>query len=138
MPCLFCAVCLPVLRLREGRVCPPVGLAWPHCAIKFTGETVQGEGGPYRQFFADVVEELKRFVGSSSSLIIPSPNRRQKIGRCQEDFLMSPSAISAGQLEELFFLGVLMGAALRTGVFLELDFAVLTVCIGPLIACKTR
>ena len=44
--------------------------------IIFKGEHVMGEGGPYRQFFADIAQELQQKDSNlrKLNLLIPTPN----------------------------------------------------------------
>lgn len=51
----------------------------PHFSLKvvFQGENVEGQGGPYRQFFTDVVNELRDRL----PLLIPCPNAQSGVGK---------------------------------------------------------
>lgn len=93
----------------------------PHFSLKivFQGENVEGQGGPYRQFFTDVVNELR----SKLPLLIPCPNAQNGVGKNRDRYLVAPSVKSPMSLEMYEFLGVLMGCALRTGVYLNIDLA---------------
>jgi hypothetical protein len=46
--------------------------------VNFKGEMVQGEAGPYRQFFTDISNELAPDAGLN--LFIKTPNNANKIG----------------------------------------------------------
>lgn len=87
--------------------------AEPHLAIKidFKGEHVEGEGGPYRQFFTDVSKELKEVL----PLLIPCPNAQAKVGKNRDKYINNPSCNSRIHLKMYRFLGQLMGMAIRTG-----------------------
>eukprot|EP01125_Pyxidicula_operculata_P006688 TRINITY_DN229_c1_g1_i2.p1 TRINITY_DN229_c1_g1~~TRINITY_DN229_c1_g1_i2.p1 ORF type:complete len:4506 (-),score=1363.41 TRINITY_DN229_c1_g1_i2:44-12730(-) len=85
--------------------------------IDFKGEYVEGEGGPYRQFFTDVSKELK----GSLPLFIPCPNAQQKTGKNRDKYVVAPSLKSKMYLKMYRFLGQLMGMSIRTGVLLTLD-----------------
>ncbi len=91
----------------------------PHFSIKivFKGENVQGEGGPYRQFFTDVSKELQGIL----SLFIPCPNAQQGEGENRDKWIINPAANTSSHLAMFEFLGRLMGMALRTGVLLTMD-----------------
>eukprot|EP01122_Echinamoeba_exundans_P001572 TRINITY_DN115_c0_g1_i2.p1 TRINITY_DN115_c0_g1~~TRINITY_DN115_c0_g1_i2.p1 ORF type:complete len:3572 (-),score=989.42 TRINITY_DN115_c0_g1_i2:58-10773(-) len=91
----------------------------PHFSLKvdFKGEHVEGEGGPYRQFFTDVSKELTKVL----PLLIPCPNAQAKVGRNRDKFIVAPSCNSRGHLRMFRFLGQLMGMAIRTGVMLTVD-----------------
>ena len=86
--------------------------------VSFTGENVVGEGGPYRQLFNDIAQEL---TSSSSPLFIPCPNNVGQIGENREKYLPTPSSRSPELLSMYEFVGVLIGCCLRTGVRLSLD-----------------
>jgi len=92
----------------------------PHFSllIQFKGEHVEGEGGPYRQFFTDIARELKQ---QNMSLFVPCPNAQQIQGENRDKLVIAPSATSPTQLRMFRFLGQLMGMAIRTGVLLSLD-----------------
>jgi len=93
--------------------------AEPHFAIKivFKGENVQGEGGPYRQFFTDVSKEMQGVL----PLFIQCPNAQQGLGENRDKWLVSPSADSPLYLSMLEFFGRLMGLSVRTGALLTMD-----------------
>jgi len=96
------------------------GGAEPHFGIKivFKGEHVQGEGGPYRQFFTDVGKELQ----GTLPLLIPCPNASQGLGENRDKWVINPSCDAPIHIAMYEFLGRLMGLAIRTGVILPLDF----------------
>jgi len=96
----------------------------PHFSIKvdFEGENVQGDGGPYRQFFTDVSKELHNQL-IPIPLLTPCPNGVSNIGNNQDKYVLIPNANERIHLKLLTFLGQLMGMAIRTGVLLTLDFS---------------
>eukprot|EP01022_Parablepharisma_sp_SALTPOND_P017236 TRINITY_DN2714_c0_g1_i1.p1 TRINITY_DN2714_c0_g1~~TRINITY_DN2714_c0_g1_i1.p1 ORF type:complete len:4242 (-),score=491.35 TRINITY_DN2714_c0_g1_i1:9625-22350(-) len=98
--------------------------------IVFKGENVAGEGGPYRQFFADVSSELQPSLTSAGytdtrssalHLLCPTPNTKNKQGEGQDKYAFTPSAKATTDLLLYEFLGILMGCCIRTGVRLSLD-----------------
>lgn len=93
----------------------------PHVGFKveFKNELVQGLGGPYRQFFSDISNELNQFL----PLLIPTANNIAQKGDYKDRFTLSPSYNSSTALYHFEFLGVLMGICIRTGVHLTLDLA---------------
>jgi hypothetical protein len=105
----------------------------PHYAIKvvFKGENVEGEGGPYRQFFTDISRELSH---GAVPLFVPSPNAQAQVGDLRDRFVPRPSARSPTLLAMFAFLGRLMGVALRTGVVLPLSLPMFV--WRPLAACR--
>ncbi len=56
-------------------------------------------------------------------LLIPTPNAQSGVGKNRDRYIVAPSARSAVALEMYELLGVLLGIALRTGVFLNVDLA---------------
>ena len=101
--------------------------------IVFKGEHVMGEGGPYRQFFTDISNELQpvftslheQYEQKKLHLFIPSPNRINEIGDFREKFMINPSKRSSYSLQLYEFIGLLMGCAFRTKVFLSLNLPTL-------------
>eukprot|EP01022_Parablepharisma_sp_SALTPOND_P013306 TRINITY_DN1770_c0_g1_i1.p1 TRINITY_DN1770_c0_g1~~TRINITY_DN1770_c0_g1_i1.p1 ORF type:complete len:4067 (-),score=523.08 TRINITY_DN1770_c0_g1_i1:62-12262(-) len=98
--------------------------------IIFKGEYVVGEGGPYRQFFADISAELQPSPSSPGfsdifsntlRLLCPTPNTVNKQGDAKDKFTFTPSAKSTHDLLLYEYLGILMGCCMRTGVRLSLD-----------------
>ena len=91
----------------------------------FVGEHSQDAGGPYRQTFSTMAQELET---PSLPLLLPTPNGIGKIGRNRERWLLHPRAAdaSATQRDMLGFVGKLMGFALRNEEFLPLSLAPLT------------
>lgn len=81
--------------------------AEPHFSIKivFRGENVEGEGGPYRQFFTDISKELQGVL----PLLIPCPNAQSKVGNNRDKWILTPSCDSSLHLTMYEFLGRLMG-----------------------------
>ncbi len=99
----------------------------PHICFKveFKGELVQGIGGPYRQFFSDISLELqpKDVKGNTKilKLLYPSSNNQAEKGDYKDKFVIRPIQNDNNILNQLEFLGVLMGVCIRTGVHLTLD-----------------
>ena len=99
--------------------------------VIFKGELAMGEAGPYRQFFADISQELQPNNVSLASqyknlnLLVPSPNNYAKLGEGRDNFVINPSAKSSYHLQLFEFLGILMGCSVRTGTHLTLDLPTL-------------
>lgn len=55
----------------------------------------------------------------SLDLLLPSPNNRAKIGDFKHKWVLNPRKFDS--LPHYEFLGILMGACIRTGVHLTLD-----------------
>ena len=84
------------------------------------GEHVVGEGGPYRQFFTDIAEELQN-PAYGCPLLIPVPNRTENIGENRDKFTIAPSNRSPLMIEAYECLGALFGCCIRTGVKVPLS-----------------
>lgn len=102
--------------------------------IIFKGEYVVGEGGPYRQFFADMSTELQPSATSGGyadifstalRLLCPTPNTVNKQGEAKDKYTLTPAAKSTTELLLYEFLGILMGCCIRTGVRFSLDLPAL-------------
>jgi hypothetical protein len=106
-------------RLRAKR---PTGASDPFVSfiVIFAGENVVGEGGPYRQLFNDISNEL---LASGNPLFIPTQNNVMKAGEFRERYMPKPSSTSKELLQMFEFVGILMGCCLRTGVRLNLRLA---------------
>ena len=110
--------------LRRAR---PRGGA-PHTAfhVQFEGESVLGQGGPYRQLFSDVTRELQSTLTSDGlRLFVPTPNARSGVGENRHLFMPNPAMTSVQQLLLFEHVGRLMGAACRTRLLLSLELPVL-------------
>jgi hypothetical protein len=82
--------------------------------VKFTGEGVNDNGGPYRDCFNDFCLELQSRV---LPLLIPSPNARQETGANRDKWIVNPGC---HDLDMYRFVGRLMGVALRSKIYLNL------------------
>ncbi|KAG6623587.1 putative Hect-domain containing peotein [Phytophthora cinnamomi] len=100
----------------------PTGASDPFVSfiVIFAGENVVGEGGPYRQLFNDISNEL---LASGNPLFIPTQNNVMKAGEFRERYMPKPSSTSKDLLQMFEFVGILMGCCLRTGVRLNLRLA---------------
>jgi hypothetical protein len=113
--------------LARLRPAPPSGGA-PHVAlnVSFIGESVLGQAGPYRAFYASLSEELQTCNGPNDTfplrLFVPTPNNKNRIGEGRELYVPNPAAVSLQHLEMYEFTGRMIGMALRTRLFMALDF----------------
>jgi len=98
--------------------------------LKLVGEGVDDYGGPYRQAFEVICDELQndtewpdaRHRACLLPLFIPCPNRYSAVGDVGRDkFTLNPSARSPSLLRRFEFLGKLIGTAVRHGLLLGLD-----------------
>ena len=100
--------------------------------LKLIGEGVEDYGGPYRQAFEVVCDELQCDTEWPISkracllpLFIPCPNRYSGVGDGRDKYVLNPSARSASLLRRFEFLGKLMGIAVRHGLQLGLNLPIL-------------
>lgn len=116
------------MNLAQFRPKKPVS-SEPHLAfkIKFENEKVQGDGGPYRQFFEDVSMELQPTKLEQSvssrllSLLMPCTNQLYNEQEGKDKFMLNSEKTSSSDLSLYYFLGVLMGVCIRTGAKMILD-----------------
>jgi other hect domain ubiquitin protein ligase E3 len=104
----------------------PVG-AEPHLSFQIVlrGEHVVGEGGPYRQFFADISKELQP-LGSSADiknigLLVKTPNNSDGATLGKDKWTLAPCRNSSTDIAKYEFLGTLMGICIRTGAHMTLN-----------------
>jgi len=86
--------------------------------VTFVGEASIDAGGPYREALTQACSELQ---SSALPLFIPSPNQKNESGLFREKWIINPSAKSTTHLEMFKYFGGLIGYAMRTGEFLNLD-----------------
>jgi len=97
--------------------------------VKFVGEGVDDYGGPYRQVFEQVVDELQDDQEWPDSrracllpLLVPCPNRYNVMGDVGRDkFVFNPAPAGGSILRRFEFLGKLVGTACRHGLKMGLD-----------------
>jgi other hect domain ubiquitin protein ligase E3 len=121
------------IDLSQLRTQKPQGSA-PFLAFQaiFKGEHVVGEGGPYRQFFADISDELQPHISREAytdqsfddmplKLLIPTSNTATRVGNQREKYIFNPSLVKTSELSLFRFLGIMFGACFRTGARFGLD-----------------
>jgi hypothetical protein len=87
--------------------------------VDFAGEASIDAGGPYRELITMMSDELQ---SSDLPLFVPCPNHRAHVGSNQERWVPNPTAKNKQLYIQLYeFVGKLMGMAMRTGYFLNLD-----------------
>ena len=84
----------------------------------FAGERAHDAGGPYREAFAMMYLELQ---SPSLPLLIRTPNGRHSVGQNREKWILNPSASSSLHMDMYSFLGKLMGIAIRSKEYMELN-----------------
>ena len=100
----------PAARLRQREE-----MAW---RVKFQGEGHQGYQGPYREAISALCSELQ---ADQLRLLVPCANATGLVGENRDKFVPCPSTASREMLDVFFFVGQLMGVAMRTRNLLNLD-----------------
>ena len=86
--------------------------------LRFVGEGVSDNGGPYREIFGHMVEELQSPL---LPLFTPCQNRVGRVGENRERWVIDPTAgAGGGELDLFAFFGQMVGVGHRGGVNLEL------------------
>jgi E3 ubiquitin-protein ligase HERC2 len=85
--------------------------------VNLVGEGATDYGGPYRDVFHAICEELQ---SNSLDLFIKSPNNKSEVGSYRDRYIINPSANLEIHSNMYKFLGHLMGNALCTGNMLNL------------------
>jgi alpha-tubulin suppressor-like RCC1 family protein len=86
--------------------------------VTFVGEASIDAGGPYREALSQICTEMQ---SACLPLFIPSPNQKNESGLFREKWIVNPSAKSITHLEMFKYIGGLIGYAMRTGEFMNLD-----------------
>ena len=85
---------------------------------QFTGEGSIDAGGPYRECLSTIYSELQ---SNALSLFIPTSNQKNDTGSFREKWTVNPGALSNVELEMYKVFGGMMGYAIRTGEFFNMD-----------------
>lgn len=101
-----------IFRKKEG------GNSNKMFSVTFVGEASIDAGGPYREAMTQACTELQ---STALPLFTPSPNQKNESGLNREKWVINPSAKSTTHLDMYKILGGLIGYAMRTGEFLNLD-----------------
>jgi len=99
------------LHTQIGRV-KPRALCRQDKAFRcnFVGEAADDHGGPYREAIASICSELQ---SPALPLFIRCPNGVHGVGAHRDAYVPNPSAVSSQQIDWFFFVGQLLGLALR-------------------------
>jgi len=84
------------------------------------GERSQDAGGPYRESFDIYMSEIQ---SKALSLLLPTPNGTHKVGFNRDRWVFNPGATSRIELEMLAFFGKLLGIAIRSESYLNLNLS---------------
>lgn len=85
--------------------------------VLFAGERAQDAGGPYRELWSTMCQEL---MSHTLPLMKLSANASSSVGSDRDTWVLNPDANSAEQLQMFEFLGKLMGSAARSGHYMDL------------------
>lgn len=86
--------------------------------VYFKGEGASDMGGPYRDLFSNISEELQ---SDYLDLFIKTPNNKNDIGNLRDKFIPNPSSKSTIHQESYYFLGCLIASAIASGQLLSLN-----------------
>jgi len=86
--------------------------------VYFKGEGASDLGGPYRDLFSNISEELH---SDYLDLFIKTPNNKNDIGNLRDKFIPNPSSKSAMYQECYYFLGCLIASAIASGQLMSLN-----------------
>ncbi len=78
----------------------------------------EGEVGPFRESITSMCTELQSTV---LPLFIPCPNQQNNVGENRDKFVVNPSANGVHHLQQYYFMGMMMGIAIRAKNSLSLD-----------------
>ena len=87
-------------------------------SVSFSGEGSIDAGGPYRECLTTIFSELQ---SNALSLFIPTSNQKNDTGSFREKWTVNPGATSHTELEMYKVFGGMMGYAIRTGEFFNMD-----------------
>ena len=85
------------------------------------GEGADDAGGVFDEIMGEMVREIQQKL--MCGLLIPTPNSIAETGNNRDAFLLNPKATTAEQSEQLKFLGILFGVAMRTRKPIEIELA---------------
>jgi hypothetical protein len=88
--------------------------------VRFLGENAEDAGGPYRETFAQYIEELH---SPQLPLLLLSSNAQHNVGTGRDKWILNPGASTSTQYQMFEFLGKLMGVAIRSKQYLALKIA---------------
>ena len=79
--------------------------------VNILGERSIDVGGPYRESLSQIVHELEE---KHVRMFVPSPNQRKSVGMLQDKYLPNTDYRDEDHMSMYYFLGQLMGVALRS------------------------
>lgn len=79
--------------------------------VTYRGEAAIDAGGPYNEVISNICDELQ---STFLHLLIPTPNNSHNMGENRDCWIVNSSATTKNDMDLFFFLGKIMGAAIRT------------------------
>jgi len=86
--------------------------------VYFKGEGASDMGGPYRDLFSNISEEMH---SDYLDLFIRTPNNKNEIGNFRDKFIPKPSSKSTIHQECYFFISCLIASAIASGQLMSLN-----------------
>ena len=91
--------------------------------VKLIGEGADDAGGVFDDTITEMCRELTENDGRNLGLLIPSPNGIHDIGQNRDKFLLNSDDMTESKKRRFWFLGVLLGVAIRTKKPIALNLA---------------
>ncbi|OQR86230.1 HECT E3 ubiquitin ligase [Achlya hypogyna] len=89
--------------------------------VTFLGENAIDAGGPYRETFSQFAAELQ---STQLPLLLPTPNNHHNVGNNRDAFVLHPASHTLPlNAQLLVFLGKLLGVAIRTKEYVDLNLS---------------
>jgi hypothetical protein len=88
--------------------------------VAFAGEHSNDVGGPYRESWTVICQELQT---GTLPLLIPCPNALSDTGQNRDTWLLNSNSTRKDQIEMFKFLGKLMGCAIRSQNFMDINLS---------------
>eukprot|EP00003_Mantamonas_plastica_P032759 TRINITY_DN905_c0_g1_i15.p2 TRINITY_DN905_c0_g1~~TRINITY_DN905_c0_g1_i15.p2 ORF type:complete len:1205 (-),score=565.17 TRINITY_DN905_c0_g1_i15:483-4097(-) len=113
---VFGQICAGINHLppKQFRV-DPSKKAWH---VDFDGESSIDVGGPYRESFSQMIQELQ---STHLNLLVKVPNAKYNVGLNRDKYIPNPALTTETHMGYYTFFGKLLGIALRTSMTLELN-----------------
>ena len=91
--------------------------------VKLIGEGADDAGGVFDDTITEMCRELTENDGQNLGLLTPSPNGVHDIGQNRDKFLLNADEMTESKKRRFWFLGVLLGVAIRTKKPIALNLA---------------
>ena len=91
--------------------------------VKLVGEGADDAGGVFDDTITEMCRELTEGEGKMLDLLIPTPNGIQEIGLNRDKYLLNSDNMTNTKRRNFWFLGILLGVAIRTKKPIALNLA---------------